>query len=187
MRAKLEKYLTKMLEVICINLLVGLALAVIYATTLRYLGASPSWYDEIASVLLAWLTWFGAAYALFLRQHMRFGGLITALPARAALFLALCSELLVIGFFAVVAWYGYDVLSVARWDSLLSIRWITLDIVQSVIPLTAAVMIVATVLTLPQTLKMAVAGLDTDHADIEHAIAEALHKNKSLTAEENLK
>ena len=187
MRTKLEKYLTTVLEMICISLLVGLALAVIYATTLRYLGSSPSWYDEIASVLLAWLTWFGATYALFLRQHMRFGGFITALPARAAFFVALCSELLVIGFFAVVAWYGYDVLSVAKWDSLLSIRWMTLDIVQSVIPITAALMIVATILTLPQTLKMAVAGLDTDHAEIEHAIAEAMHKNDNPPAEEAIK
>ena len=187
MSARIEKYLIKMLEVICISLLVGLALSVISATILRYLGASPSWYDEIASVLLAWLTWFGATYALLLRRHMRFGGLITALPANVALFLALCSEFLVIGFFAVVALYGYDVLSVARWDSLLSIRWITLDIVQSIIPITAVLMIVATILTLPQTLKMAVTRLDTDHAEIEQAIAEAMHTNKNLPAEETLK
>lgn len=173
MVAKLERMILRIIETICLALLVTLALSVIYATTMRYLGASPSWYDEVASVLLAWLTYFGATYALFLRQHMSFGGLVTALPKQAAVALALLSEILVLAFFAVVAWYGNAVLAVAKWDSLLSIRWMTLDIVQSVIPITAVLMILGTLLTMPRALRNAAAGIDADHAEIEHAIAEA--------------
>lgn len=177
MVAKFEKALLWVIETICLALLITLALSVIYSTTMRYLGASPSWYDEIASVLLAWLTYFGATYALFLRHHMSFGGIVTALPRNAAVALALFSEVLVIGFFAVVAWYGNAVLAVAKWDSLLSIRWMTLDIVQSVIPITAVLMIIGTLLTMPRALRNAAAGIDTDHAEIEQAIADAEREN----------
>lgn len=173
----IERALLRSLEVICLVLLLTLTAAVVYSTTARTLGASPSWYDEIASVLLAWLTYFGASYAVFLRQHMSFGGLVAALPRPAAVALALFSELLVIGYFAVVAWYGNAVLAVAKWDSLLSLRWLTLDIVQSIIPISAVIMIVGTLLTMPRALRNAAAGIDSEHAEIEQAIAEAEREN----------
>lgn len=187
MVAKIETALVWLIETICLALLIALALSVIYSTTMRYLGASPSWYDEIASVLLAWLTYFGATYALFLRHHMSFGGIVTALPRRAAIALALFSEFLVVGFFAVVAWYGNAVLAVAKWDSLLSIRWMTLDIVQSVIPITAVLMIIGTFLTMPRALRNAAAGIDTDHAEIEQAIAEAERENAQASEKDETK
>ncbi|MBK5933762.1 TRAP-type C4-dicarboxylate transport system permease small subunit [Rhodovulum imhoffii] len=177
MVAIFEKLLLWLIETICIVLLVSLAFSVIYSTTMRYLGASPSWYDEIASVLLAWLTYFGATYALFLRQHMGFGSIVMALPKRAGVALTLFSEFLVIAFFAVVAFYGNAVLAAAKWDSLLSIRWMTLDIVQSVIPITAVLMIVGTLLTAPRVVKNVVDGIDVDHAEIEQAIADAEREN----------
>lgn len=183
MVALFERVLLRCIETICLSLLLLLTGAVIYSTTMRYLGASPSWYDEIASVLLAWLTYFGATYAIFLRTHMSFGGLVSALPRSAAIALALFSELLVIGFFAVVAWYGNAVLAVAKWDSLLSLRWMTLDIVQSVIPVTAVLMIIGTILTMPRTLRQAASGVDPEHAEIEQAIAEAERENASIKRE----
>ncbi len=169
----IERAIVLCLEVICLVLLLSLTAAVVYSTTARTFGASPSWYDEIASVLLAWLTYFGACYALFLRQHMSFGGLVSALPKGPAVALALLAELLVIGFFAVVAWYGNAVLAVAKWDSLLSLRWLTLDIVQSIIPISAVLMIIGTLLTMPRALRNAASGVDSEHAEIEQAIAEA--------------
>ncbi|NVO24753.1 TRAP transporter small permease [Donghicola mangrovi] len=187
MVARFEKLLLWLIETICLILLITLAVSVIYSTTMRYLGASPSWYDEIASVLLAWLTYFGATYALFMRHHMSFGGLVMALPRPAAIGFALLSEVLVIGFFAVVAWYGNAILAVAKWDSLLSIRWMTLDIVQSVIPITAVLMIIGTLLTMPRALRNAASGIDTDHAEIEQAIAEAERENADAARKGGLK
>lgn len=169
----IEKTLLRVVETIGLALLLALTFAVIYSTTMRYFGASPSWYDELASVLLAWLTYFGATYAVFMRAHMGFGGLVTALPRAVAVALTLVSEILVLTFFALIAWFGYHVLAVAAYDSLLSLPWLTLDIVQAVIPLTAVLMIVGTLLTLPRALRDAAAGIDADHAEIAHAIAEA--------------
>ena len=36
----------------------------------RTLGASLVWYDEVASVLLAWLTFYGSALASVKRAHI---------------------------------------------------------------------------------------------------------------------
>ena len=80
MIALFERLLLRAIEAVCIALLLALTGAVIYSTTMRYLGASPSWYDELASVMLAWLTYFGATYAVFMRHHMSFSGLVTAMP-----------------------------------------------------------------------------------------------------------
>lgn len=182
MIALFERILLRAIETVCVALLLALTLAVIYSTTMRYLGSSPSWYDEIASVMLAWLTYFGATYAIFLRQHMSFSGLVIALPRTLAVVVALISELLVIGFFAVVAWYGNAVLAVAKWDALLSLPWMTLDIVQSVIPITSLLMIVGTLLTLPRALRDAATGTDREHAEIEQAIAEAEEEAEALHA-----
>lgn len=173
MLSLIEKALLRVVETIGLALLLALTFAVIYSTTMRYFGASPSWYDELASVLLAWLTYFGATYAVFMRAHMGFGGLVTALPRRLAVALTLVSECLVLVFFGLIAWFGYQVLAVAAYDSLLSIRWLTLDIVQAVIPLTAILMIIGTLLTMPRALRDAAAGVDAEHAEIAHAIAEA--------------
>lgn len=187
MIALIERILLRAIETICLLLLVILAVSVVYATTMRYLGASPAWYDEIASVLLAWLTYFGAAYAVFLRQHMGFSGIVTALPRHLAVAVALFSELLVITYFAVVAGYGNAVLAVAKWDSLLSLRWMTLDIVQSVIPIASVIMILGTLLTLPRALRAAADGIDPEHAEIEQAIAEAEAETAALAQKEGLK
>lgn len=170
---KVESALLLALETICIVLLTLLAGAVVYSTAMRSFGASPSWYDEIASVLLAWLTYFAATYAVFKRQHMGFAGLVTALPKSLAIGLTLLSELLVLAYFAVVAWYGNAILAVAKWDSLLSLPWMTLDIVQSVIPVSAVLMIVGTLMTMPRALRDAASGVDPDQVEIKHAIAEA--------------
>lgn len=187
MVAKIERLLLWAIETVCLALLVTLAGAVVYSTTMRYLGASPAWYDEIASVLLAWLTYFGAAYAVFMRQHMGFSGIVIALPKSAAIVLTLFSELLVIIYFSVTAYYGNAVLAVAKWDSLLSLRWMTLDIVQSVIPIASVLMIIGTLFTLPRALRLAEQGIDPEHAEIDKAIAEAEAETATLDLKDTAK
>jgi len=169
----IEKALLRVIETISIALLVVLSVSVIYSTTMRYLGMSPAWYDEIASVLLAWLSYFGASYAALMRHHMGFSGLVSALPRNLSIAIALFGEFTVIAFFAVVAWYGSLVLKVAAYDALLSLPWMSLDYVQSIIPISAMLMIICNLLTLPRTLRDVAAGIDREHEEINQAIADA--------------
>ena len=58
------------LEWVVIALMVILAAEVTLGVVFRGIGRSLSWYDEIASVLLAWLTFYGSALASVKRAHI---------------------------------------------------------------------------------------------------------------------
>ena len=169
----LRTALSKAVELCCIALLLTLTGVVVYATTMRYLGASPPWYDEMAQVLLAWLSYFAAVHAMFHRQHMGFAGLVLAMPRPLRLVLVLAAEAGILIFFGVALWFGWAVLPIAAFDTLLSLPQVSMAVVQSVIPLTGALMIFAALTTLPGVLRAAMAGEDREHAEIAQAIAEA--------------
>jgi TRAP-type C4-dicarboxylate transport system permease small subunit len=169
----------RLVETICIVILVSLAAIVIYASSMRWLGASPSWYDEIAQVMLAWLTYFAAAYAALNGQHMRFSGIVLALPVAPRIVVFLLGEALLIIFFAIVGWYGWKLLEFLTFDALLSLRWVSMAWVQSVIPVTSGLIILATLMNLPRELANMRAGVDKEHESIATAIAEAEAENMS--------
>ena len=56
----------------------------------RYAGHALAWYDEVASVALAWLTYYAGALAALRGAHIGFAGFVNSLPAKwrvaAALF-----------------------------------------------------------------------------------------------------
>ena len=53
----------RLLETIVVVLIVALTVLVICGFCFRYLGYALSWYDELASVGLVWLTYYGSALA----------------------------------------------------------------------------------------------------------------------------
>ena len=61
----------------------------------------------------------------------------------------------VIGFFALLAWTGWQVLQVLQGIYLISLPWVPVQLTQSVIPIGAALFIVAQLLSLPQVLRHA--------------------------------
>ena len=78
MRARLKAVLGRLLETVVVTLVLGLTAVVVIAVIYRKAGASLSWYDEIASILLAWVTYYGAALAALRRQHIGFDGIVRA-------------------------------------------------------------------------------------------------------------
>jgi TRAP-type C4-dicarboxylate transport system permease small subunit len=70
-----------LLELISGILIVGLTAVVVYAVVWRYVGgASPRWYDEIASIMLVWLTYYAGALAALKRGHIGVDGVLLMLP-----------------------------------------------------------------------------------------------------------
>ena len=63
-----------------IFLLASLAVIVLMGVAARKLGIAMVWYDEVASIALAWLTYYGAALAALKRAHIGFPGLVNAMP-----------------------------------------------------------------------------------------------------------
>ena len=138
------RLLQRLLEFITIGLLMALAGVVISAVIARKgFNSSFVWYDEVASVLLAWITFYGAAYAALRRRHLGFEGLIIACPPRVRIALFVVSEIIVYAVFVVLAYAGWFILQVLGSETLVSLRWVPLWFTQSVVPVGAALFIVA--------------------------------------------
>jgi TRAP-type C4-dicarboxylate transport system permease small subunit len=135
----------RLLEWIVGGLMVILAVEVTIGVIFRTLGHSLSWYDELASVLLAWLTFYGSALASVKRSHIGCPEVVEQLPWNARRLLGIVAQLLVIAFFALLGWVGAEILPVLHGDTMVSLPWVPMSVVQSVIPITSAMIVVAEV------------------------------------------
>ncbi len=173
MRA-LARLLQRLLEVITVGLLITLAGVVISAVIARKgFNSSFVWYDEVASVLLAWITFYGAAYAALRRRHLGFEGLIIACPPAVRMTLFVVSEVIVYTVFVIFAYAGWFILQVLGSETLVSLRWVPLWFTQSVVPVGAALFIVAQLLSTPDTVRRLMAGRSAEDEEIAQEIAKA--------------
>jgi TRAP-type C4-dicarboxylate transport system permease small subunit len=151
--ANLKSALERLLEAVVLLLMFALAAVVIVAVAYRTFGAPLSWYDEVASVMLAWLTYYGAALAALKRAHIGFAGIVDGLRRAHRLAAVLLAEALVVGFFVLLAWVGYEVLVILEGDSLVSLPEVPTQLTQSVIPIGAALFVICRLLSLPDALR----------------------------------
>src|SRR5205809_5338666 len=115
---ELRRRYERLLEWIVIALMAILATEVTVGVLFRTFGASLVWYDEVASILLAWLTFYGSALASAKRAHIGCPELMAMLPPKAKVVMRVVADMLTIGFFLVVGWTGYEVLGVLATDNL---------------------------------------------------------------------
>lgn len=157
-------------------LLGSLAVIVLMGVVYRKLGISMVWYDEVASIALAWLTYYGAGLAALKRAHIGFPGLVNAMPPGLRVPLVLLGEGIVIAFFAVLGWYGYQVLVILEGDAMVSLPWVPTRFTQSVIPIGSLVFIVAQLLTLPELLRQARGNgvVDAERQEMERELRKAV-------------
>ncbi len=165
--ARAQGILERLLEAILIFLMVALTVVVVVAVIYRKAGASLAWYDEVASVMLAWVTYYGAALAALKRRHIGFDGLVLALPARWQLAAVVVAELCVYAFFLLLAWTGWVVLRVLEGDTLVSLPEVSVQLTQSVIPIGAVLFLLCETLSLPAHWRRVRAGLSHELPEIE--------------------
>jgi TRAP-type C4-dicarboxylate transport system permease small subunit len=166
--AAARRALDQTLQGVLILLMISMTVIVVLGVAYRKLGASLSWYDEIAAINLAWVTYYGAAYAALKRAHIGFEGLVNVMPTRLRMSAVIVAEALVIAFFVLLAWMGLKVLQVLKGDGLVSLPWVPLQLTQSVIPIGAILFIVAQLLSLPGYLAGARAGTLGKHEAAEN-------------------
>ena len=140
----------RLLETITVLLILSLAVVVVLGVIFRWAGESLSWYDEVASVQLAWLTYYGASLAALKRAHIGVPSLIAVVPTLFRVPMVILAECVIIGFFLILAWYGYVVLVILEGDTLISLPFIGTQFTQSVIPIGAILFVIAEILNLPQ-------------------------------------
>jgi TRAP-type C4-dicarboxylate transport system permease small subunit len=154
----LRRRYERLLELIVIALMAVLAAEVTLGVLYRTFGASLVWYDEVASILLAWLTFYGSALAAVKRAHIGCPEVVAFFPAPWRVAARLLASTLVIAFFAILGWMGYVILEVLATDYLISLPEVEVAWVQSVIPISAVLIILAELLSLPLALRQARAG-----------------------------
>ncbi len=165
--ARAQGVLERLLEAILIFLMITLTVVVVVAVIYRKAGASLAWYDEVASVMLAWVTYYGAALAALKRRHIGFDGLVLALPAQWQLAAVIVAELCVYAFFLLLAWTGWVVLRVLEGDTLVSLPEVSVQLTQSVIPIGAVLFLLCETLSLPAHWRRVRAGLSHELPEIE--------------------
>ena len=144
---KTRQTLERLLETVVLMLMTSLAVVVLVGVIFRKAGASLVWYDEVASILLAWLTFYGSSLAALKRVHIGFPKLVEAAPARLRAALLIARALIVTGFFLLVAWAGWRLLEVLEGTALVSLPWVPAALAQSVIPIGAVLFVAAELIT----------------------------------------
>ena len=167
------RLLERSLAVIGVLIIVVLAVLVIAAVVMRYAGSPIVWYDEVASTLLAELTYVGMAFAMIRRAHLGFGTVLMALPHSARRVGFFVCECVILAVLATVAWCGWQVLGFFDGDTLVSVPWMPRAVVQACVPVCAVLAIAAQLVSVPYAWQLVDAGLDPDQAEIEHEIERA--------------
>jgi TRAP-type C4-dicarboxylate transport system permease small subunit len=148
----------RLLEAIVLVLMAALTILVIAGATFRYLGHALSWYDELASIGLVWLTYYGSALAALRGAHIGVPSLVNAMPPKARVAAALFAEAVVLLFFILLVIYGTQVLIVLHGEHMISLPSVPTPLTQSVIPIAGTLFVVAELLGLPDKLRAARSG-----------------------------
>ena len=145
----------RFLEWICIALMAALAAEVTAGVVFRYSGHSLVWYDEVATILLAWVTFYGSALAVLKHAHMGVPEIVRMLPPGPRVAAATLAQLCTMAFFVLLAWVGYEVLGILATDQLVSLPDVSVAYAISVLPVSAVLFIVGQLLVFPEVLREA--------------------------------
>ena len=145
----------RFLEWICIVLMAALAAEVVAGVAFRYSGHSLVWYDEVATILLAWVTFYGSALAVLKHAHMGVPEIVKMLPAGPRVAVTVVAQLCTMAFFVLLAWVGYTILEILATDRLVSLPEVSVAYANSVIPIGAVLFVVGQLLVFPEVLREA--------------------------------
>ena len=127
-------------------LLVLMVVLVCLGVFFRYaLGSSLAWYDEFASYLLVWLTFYGAIVASYHGRHIAFEMIVDRFMRNTKSMVEAVAELFVLGFQVVLFYYGWRLTQKMGDETAVSLVWVKMGWVYSVLPITGGVMLVISV------------------------------------------
>src|SRR5215813_8333642 len=130
-------------------LLVLMVVLVCVGVFFRYaLNASLAWYDEFASYLLVWLTFYGAVVATYRRRHIGFEVVVDKLASTTRKLVDLAGECFVLAFQFVLLYYGWELMQKMGDDRAVSLPWVKMSWIYSVLPITGGLMSLITAMRL---------------------------------------
>jgi TRAP-type C4-dicarboxylate transport system permease small subunit len=112
----------------------------------RYvLNSSLTWYDEFASYMLVWLTFYGTVVADYQRRHIGFDVLVNKLAPPARKVVDVVGELAVLGFQFVLFYYGWVLMERMGDETAISLPWVKVVWISSVLPVTGGLLLLVSV------------------------------------------
>ena len=163
---RLRRIFERILEIWVVFLVSALTVIVVLAVIWRKAGASFVWYDEVGTIMLAWITYYGAALAALKRAHIGFDGILLAMPYHWRIAVAILGEIVVFAFFIVLAWSGMMVLEVLQGMRLISLPDVPVRFTQSVIPIGATLFVICEALSLPEYWRRLREGISAEVAEV---------------------
>ena len=155
MLAGFRRRYERLLEWIAIVLMIALAVEVTAGVIFRYSGHSLVWYDEVATILLAWVTFYGSALAVLKHAHMGAPELVRMMPPGMRVTATCFAQAFTLAFYVLLAYMGYVVLEILASDRLVSLPEVSVAYAQSAIPVSAVLIIIAQLLVFPEVLREA--------------------------------
>jgi TRAP-type C4-dicarboxylate transport system permease small subunit len=140
---KLLGRLVTLIEWWAVLLLVAMVAIVCFGVFFRYvLNSSLSWYDEFASYLLVWLTFYGTVVADYRRRHIGFELLVDKLAPTPRRVVDAIAEIAVFGFQFVLCYYGWVLTERMGDETAIALPWVKVQWINSVLPITGALLLV---------------------------------------------
>ena len=125
MLPKLTEKIVKVLSILCVFAITGLTVIVFVQVFSRFIKFSMPGTEELARLLIVWLTFLGTSLAIHQKMHLGvryFVGLVSKNKQRAIDFVI---HIIMILFFGILMIYGFK-LTCRRWRQLLqhcNYRW----------------------------------------------------------------
>jgi TRAP-type C4-dicarboxylate transport system permease small subunit len=151
----MERLFRKFIDLVewwAVLLLVLMVAVVCLGVFFRYvLNASLVWYDEFASYLLVWLTFYGAVVASYRKRHIGFEVVVGRFEPKTRRIIDFISECFVLSFQIVLFGYGWLLVRKMGDESAVSLTWVKMGWVYSVLPIAGGLMLVISLMRLVDT------------------------------------
>jgi len=109
MISKLSNALNKITEYLLGLLGITLFVIVFYGVLSRYIFGTPvAWSHELSTVLLIWVSFLGASYALKSQEHIKFDFIVDRLSSNKRHVIETFTNLTIILFFVMGTFWSYD-------------------------------------------------------------------------------
>ena len=138
------------LQYVMFIMMIAMAITVVLGVIFRWSGQALVWYDEVASVQLAWLTYYGSAYAALKGAHIGVPSILKSFPVPIRKVFFVVSKIVIFSFFSLMTYYGLIVMKLIHGETLTTLEWVPQSLVQSVIPIGSFLFMLSETLRLKQ-------------------------------------
>jgi len=141
----MERFFRRFIDLVewCAVLLLALMVILVsLGVFFRYvLNSALAWYDEFASYLLVWLTFYGAVVVSYRHRHIGFEVVLDRLMPNTRKIMEVVAEFFVLGFQVVLFYYGWLLTRKMGDETAVSLVWVKMGWVYSVLPVSGGLML----------------------------------------------